>query len=70
MFVFVFVFLRCVVLRKVRISRQSPCGTAGGGGLWCGSEGKFTGGWAAIGGKQHDVPGSYTITYRLKTSSS
>jgi hypothetical protein len=26
----------------VRISRVSPCG---GCGLWCGSEGQFTGGW-------------------------
>jgi hypothetical protein len=25
---------------------------------------------AAIGGKQYDAPGSYTATYRLKTSSS
>jgi hypothetical protein len=54
----------------VRILRESSCGGVsalvqyGGNVYW----------WvdyrAGIGGKQYDASGSYTVTYRLKTSSS
>jgi hypothetical protein len=59
----------CVcVYTTVRISRESLCGGMSalvrfGGKVYCWVDYR-----AANGGKQYDAPGSYTVTYRLKTS--